>query len=154
TFPRTTSARPAYAVASGLCPPALGTSSAAVPIPITNGYLPFPGGTMRQSFVAMIGAISLSIATWTLEGCKVGPDFKRPEVALNDAWSAKSDPRVATQTAVDVLWWKSFNDPALDRLVELSYQQNLPLQIAGLKIMEARAQLGIATGMQYPQQQE
>ena len=31
--------------------------------------------------------------------------------------------------------------PPLDRLVELAYQQNLPLQIAGLRIVEARAQL-------------
>ena len=40
--------------------------------------------------------------------------------------------------------------PALDRLVELAYRQNLPLQIAGLRIVEARAQLAIATGQQYP----
>ena len=45
----------------------------------------------------------------------------------------------------------TFNDPTLDRLVELAYQQNLPLQIAGLRIVEARAQLGVATGQQYPQ---
>ena len=44
----------------------------------------------------------------------------------------------------------SFNDPALDRLIEVAYRQNLPLQIAGLRILEARAQLGIAHGQQWP----
>jgi NodT family efflux transporter outer membrane factor (OMF) lipoprotein len=86
--------------------------------------------------------------------CSVGPNFKRPEVKVNDTWQAKTDPRITTQTAVDMQWWKAFDDKALDRLVDLAYQQNLPLQVAGLKIVEARAQLGIATGMQFPQQQQ
>jgi NodT family efflux transporter outer membrane factor (OMF) lipoprotein len=64
------------------------------------------------------------------------------------------DARLETQTAIDTLWWKSFNDPVLDHLIEVAYLQNLPLQVAGLRIMEARAQLGIARGLQFPQQQE
>jgi outer membrane protein TolC len=84
----------------------------------------------------------------------VGPDFKKPEVPVAPPWNAKSDPRIATQTAADTLWWKSFNDSALDRLVDLAYQQNLSLQVAGLRIVEARARLGIATGRQFPQLQE
>jgi NodT family efflux transporter outer membrane factor (OMF) lipoprotein len=83
-------------------------------------------------------------------GCAVGPDFKTPEAPINQTWSAKDDPRIATETAVDALWWRAFNDPALDRLIELAYKQNLPLQVAGLRIVEARAQLGVATGNQYP----
>jgi NodT family efflux transporter outer membrane factor (OMF) lipoprotein len=51
------------------------------------------------------------------------------------------------------VWWKSFNDPALDQLVDLAYKQNLSLQVAGLRIVEARARLGVATGQQYPQVQ-
>ena len=47
-----------------------------------------------------------------------------------------------------------FNDPVLNSLVETAYQQNLPLQIAGLRVLEARAQLGIAFGFQYPQLQQ
>jgi NodT family efflux transporter outer membrane factor (OMF) lipoprotein len=47
-----------------------------------------------------------------------------------------------------------FNDPILNDLVQAAYQQNLPLQIAGLRIYEARAQLGIAFGFQYPQSQQ
>lgn len=90
----------------------------------------------------------------SLGGCTtVGPDFKRPEVPLTENWGPKGDPRIAAQTAADSQWWKTFNDPALDRLVELAYKQNLPLQVAGLRIVEARARLGVATGQQYPQVQ-
>ena len=50
-------------------------------------------------------------------------------------------------------WWEAFNDPILDSLVTLAHQQNLSLELAGLRVLESRAQLGIATGAQYPQQQ-
>jgi len=87
-------------------------------------------------------------------GCAVGPDFKRPETAVTASWHNARDPRLAAQAAADTQWWKAFNDPALDRLVELAYRQNLPLQIAGLRIVEARAQFGVATGLQFPQKQQ
>jgi NodT family efflux transporter outer membrane factor (OMF) lipoprotein len=98
-------------------------------------------------------AVSLLGVLSALGGCSVGPSFTTPKVTIAEAWRAAGDPRVATQTAVDDRWWKAFNDPALDRLVELAYQQNLPLQMSGLRIVEARAQLGIATGLQFPQTQ-
>jgi NodT family efflux transporter outer membrane factor (OMF) lipoprotein len=88
-----------------------------------------------------------------LSGCMVGPDFKAPEAPVNPEWNARSDPRVATQTAADTQWWKAFNDSALDRLVDLAYEQNLSLQMAGLRIVEARARLGITSGKQFPQLQ-
>ena len=47
-------------------------------------------------------------------------------------------------------WWNVFNDPVLSRLVEIAYQQNLTLRSAGVRVLEARAQLGIAIG-EFPQ---
>ena len=99
----------------------------------------------RFAVLASLGLISLA-------ACAVGPDFKRPEIAAAPNWNA-TDPRLAAQTAADTLWWKTFNDPTLDRLVELGYRQNLSLQIAGLRIVEARAQYGVATGRLFPQTQ-
>jgi NodT family efflux transporter outer membrane factor (OMF) lipoprotein len=90
----------------------------------------------------------------TLAGCAVGPHYARPVVKVNDRWSVTGSPQISTQPAADSAWWKAFNDPALDRLIQLAYSQNLPLQVAGLRIMEARAELGIAIGNQYPQQQQ
>ncbi len=93
------------------------------------------------------------LALLAVFGCKVGPTFTRPAVPVADNWLEKDDPRLATQAAVEARWWRAFNDPTLDRLIELAYGQNLPLQIAGLRIFEARARLAIATGRQYPQVQ-
>jgi NodT family efflux transporter outer membrane factor (OMF) lipoprotein len=110
--------------------------------------------TMSGEPAALAGVVSLLSVLLAAGGCAVGPDFVKPEAKLNANWSEKGDARVKTQTAVDRRWWGTFHDSALDQLVQLAYQQNLPLQIAGLRILEARAQLGIAIGQQYPQQQE
>ncbi len=110
--------------------------------------------TMSREPLAVAGAISLLSTVLALGGCTVGPDFVRPEAALQENWIEAGDARVVTQTAVDKEWWRTFNDPTLDELIRSAYQQNLPLQIAGLRILEARARLGIAVGGQYPQQQE
>lgn len=42
----------------------------------------------------------------------------------------------------------------LDRLINRAYQENLPLRVAGVRVLEAQAQLGIAVGGLYPQTQQ
>ncbi|MEK8091991.1 efflux transporter outer membrane subunit [Methylocystis sp. IM3] len=86
-------------------------------------------------------------------GCAVGPDFLPPEAPVQENWIEKSDRRVSNKEA-KADWWRVFHDPTLDRLVRAGAGQNLPVQIAGLRILEARAQLGIAIGELFPQQQE
>ncbi|WP_164018570.1 efflux transporter outer membrane subunit [Pyxidicoccus trucidator] len=108
---------------------------------------------MHPGLAPFVGALPLLGVLSALSGCTVGPTFTKPEAAVPQEWRTQGDPRLSKQAEVDTRWWKSFGDPALDRLVELAYQQNLPLQIAGLRIVEARAQLGIVTGQQYPQVQ-
>ena len=87
-------------------------------------------------------------------GCAVGPDFETPEAQVQNNWIEKKDPRVATKSEIKSLWWEVFKDPTLDELVERASEQNLSVQIAGLRILEARAQLGVAIGNMYPQTQE
>jgi NodT family efflux transporter outer membrane factor (OMF) lipoprotein len=94
-----------------------------------------------------------AVAAAALAGCAVGPEYEQPEVKVNGDWTVQQDPRIATQAAPDAEWWRSFNDPVLDRLVELAYRQNLNLQVTALRILEARARLGYAQGQRYPQTQ-
>ena len=60
---------------------------------------------------------------------------------------------LSAQTADFSQWWSVFSDPVLDKLVQSAYMENLTLRIAGVRVLEARAVLGIAVGRQYPQQQ-
>ncbi|MBN1141187.1 MAG: efflux transporter outer membrane subunit [Deltaproteobacteria bacterium] len=109
---------------------------------------------MPRLSLALSGAAFVLATIVALGGCAVGPDFAKPDAPVSEQWSGKGDPRVVTQTAVNSRWWQAFNDPALDRLIQAAYRQNLPLQIAALRIMESRARLGLAIGGQFPQQQE
>ena len=94
------------------------------------------------------------IASWLLTGCaSVGPDFQKPEALVAKSWLQTDDSHVSTETMDYKDWWKIFDDPVLVQLIDTAFQQNLDLQIAGLRIMEARAQLGFAVGTQYPQSQ-
>ena len=100
------------------------------------------------AWLAVLGA-ALTLGACTM----VGPDFVKPDAKVNADWSPKENAALSTKAAADSAWWKAFNDPALDQLIGLAYKQNLSLQVAGLRILEARAQLGFATGRQYPQLQ-
>jgi NodT family efflux transporter outer membrane factor (OMF) lipoprotein len=88
-------------------------------------------------------------------GCaEVGPNFRTPSARVSPAWLESGDPKVKTGPEEYQDWWRTFNDPVLDRLIEKAYRENLPLRIAGVRVLEARAQLGIAIGGFYPQNQQ
>jgi NodT family efflux transporter outer membrane factor (OMF) lipoprotein len=93
--------------------------------------------------------------TLLLGGCTtLGPDYQSPEAEIEQRWLETGAPGVEPADVDYGAWWTVFDDPVLNTLIEEAYHQNLPLQIAGLRILEARAQLGIAVGNQYPQVQE
>lgn len=99
-----------------------------------------------------IGLIGVLFA---IGGCTtLGPDFSQPAADVGQEWLETSEPDLQSEAPNYGDWWTVFNDPVLNALVETAYQQNLPLQISGLRIMQARAQLGVAIGDQYPQLQQ
>jgi NodT family efflux transporter outer membrane factor (OMF) lipoprotein len=99
----------------------------------------------------------LLLGALVLGGCiPVGPDFQPPGEAWLDHWSSPVIERASQQRPEpDVsAWWQVFGDPLLDRLIAEADIHNSSLRIAGLRIMEARAQLGIASRGRYPQVQQ
>lgn len=95
------------------------------------------------------------LAVIILSGCaKVGPDFHKPDAVVSSNWIEAGDTRVKTEAADYRNWWKVFKDPVLDRLIDKAYSENLSLRIAAVRVLEARAQLGIAASGMYPQTQQ
>ncbi|MFO0833349.1 MAG: efflux transporter outer membrane subunit [Phycisphaerales bacterium] len=88
-----------------------------------------------------------------LAGCKVGPDYQKPEAPVNDAWLSQTATATPTDAA-SVRWWETFKDPTLSALVQKAYEQNLSIKSAGLRVIEARARRGIAVGRFFAQSQE
>ncbi|MEJ2730979.1 MAG: TolC family protein [Deltaproteobacteria bacterium] len=90
-----------------------------------------------------------------ISGCTmVGPDFVKPKAPVEREWLEARDAAIKTEASDYRDWWTAFNDPVLNSLVETAYQQSPPLQISGLRIFQARAQLGVVVGNFYPQLQQ
>jgi len=92
-------------------------------------------------------------------GFKVGPNYATPPAPVAKDWIDAKEVIDAADKRKDknpddlTKWWKNLNDPVLDQLICLAYQQNLTLREAGFRILQARAQLGIAVGNSFPQSQ-
>lgn len=87
-----------------------------------------------------------------LSSCMVGPNFKEPQKNISDHWLMSST-SVRSAPIHSANWWKVFNDPTLTSLIDRGYHNNLSLQSAGVRVLQARAQLAQSVGELYPQQQ-
>jgi NodT family efflux transporter outer membrane factor (OMF) lipoprotein len=89
-----------------------------------------------------------------LGGCvQLGPDYQQPEVQVREEWALPEGTGLAASPDDMVTWWRSFGDSVLVDLVNRAYQNNYGLEVVGLRVLEARAQLAIAVGSAYPQSQ-
>jgi outer membrane protein, multidrug efflux system len=70
-------------------------------------------------------------------GCAVGPHYKSPQPAAVQFHA--EDAKLETQEPFDARWWKQFEDPVLDALVDRALQSNNSIRIARAKLAESRA---------------
>lgn len=96
-----------------------------------------------------IGAMLASAAA--LPSCAVGPDYKKPESRVPEAWNQPLEGGAVAGQPTDLArWWTTLNDPMLDSLVERAVKDNLDLRVASSRLKEARAQRGVVGADQYP----
>ncbi len=107
-----------------------------------------------KTWARALAAVFAITPAMLLSGCMmVGPDYQTPEAPVSDKWLGWREK--ADKGAIDHrAWWRVFHDPALDRLIEMASEQNLTLMSAGARVLQARAELGVAIGDLYPQQQQ
>lgn len=83
-----------------------------------------------------------------LAGCTVGPDYVRPDIKAPDQWT------VEYQAAADLAntqWWRHFNDPVLDSLIETAVRGNLDLKSAAAKVDQYLGALDTTRSQYFPQ---
>jgi len=87
-----------------------------------------------------------------LAGCAVGPNYKRPQVAVPDVYRGLSPDADKTSTASlgDEKWWTLFQDEQLQSLVRTALADNYDVRIAAARILQAQAVLGITRADQFP----
>lgn len=83
-------------------------------------------------------------ATLAVAGCVTLPSERAEAPALPSAW--RDAPQGAELPVTD--WWRGFNDPALDRLVEEALAEGPSIELAVSRVREARA-LSYATITQF-----
>jgi len=91
-----------------------------------------------------------TILTMTLlAGCAVGPDYQPAEIDPGTGWT-RAGAAGAVSDADLAQWWRRFDDPTLDRLVETALDQNLDIREAAARVAEVRALRDAAAGGYWP----
>ena len=86
-----------------------------------------------------------------LNGCMVGPDYRRPAVTTPDAFRGASAAIPPDKQSIGELkWFEVFQDEQLQELIRTALTQNYDLRDAVARVDAARANLGITQADQYP----
>jgi outer membrane protein, multidrug efflux system len=84
-------------------------------------------------------------------GCAVGPDYRRPEVAVPPAFRGTPPESLQQmQSFGDLQWWQVFQDEELQALIRTALERNYDLRVATTRILQARAQVTVARSFQFP----
>lgn len=96
--------------------------------------------------------LSIPVAALLLAGCVVGPNYKRPQVAVPDNFRAPAPlPEPQAASFADLKWFEAFHNEELEDLIRTALAQNYDLRDAVARVEEARANLGITRSNQLPQ---
>ena len=100
--------------------------------------MPFICGKLRLSMLTIAGTAAIA-------GCTLGPNYHGAPTAAPVAAHASSFNRapkdVTAATPAAAAWWKSLNDPQLDRLIEAALADSPDIRAAQARLRESRAGL-------------
>src|ERR1700732_4735605 len=106
-----------------------------------------PRATDMRKFLVVIGVAIVS------SGCIVGPRYKKPAADVPGSYRGLAPDETTKPDSVslgDQKWWEVFQDEQLRLLIRTALQQNYDVRIAGARILQAHAQLGITRADQFP----
>jgi len=92
--------------------------------------------------------IAIFLLLLIFSGCMVGPNYERPSIDTPQSW------RFEDKEAKDVAntaWWKQFNDPVLDNLIQIAIQENKDLKIAAARVEQFAGLYGTTRAALFPQ---
>ncbi|WP_025602722.1 efflux transporter outer membrane subunit [Burkholderia sp. WSM2230] len=95
-------------------------------------------------------ALALLPLAVLLNGCmNVGPNYSLPKDALVNAPLANApiegaDAALISRADVPAVWWKLYDDPVLNSLVDEALQSNTDLRVAAANLARSREALGVA----------
>lgn len=93
--------------------------------------------------ITLVGALAL------LEGCAVGPNYKRPAASMPPQFRGVSEQDPSSLG--DRKWVEIFQDPVLQRLVQEALSNNRDLKIAAQRVLAGQGQLESTRSSLFPQ---
>ena len=103
--------------------------------------------TLRLLFLLSIVALFAVVGS----SCRtVGFDYAKPATSVPDRWTLSIQPHLDAQGACLTEWWTGFGDPVLNELICRARDNNPDFKIAIQRIVEARAQRGVAQSQLLP----
>ncbi|HEX3889606.1 MAG TPA: efflux transporter outer membrane subunit [Verrucomicrobiae bacterium] len=90
--------------------------------------------------------LSVALTAVVLAGCTMMPKYHQPAAPISKSWPenvAANNPPTSTNAVAEIGWREFFNDPRLQKLIELSLTNNRDLRVAVLNVEQTRAQYRI-----------
>jgi multidrug efflux system outer membrane protein len=106
-----------------------------------------------MSRFGLVRTAAPALALLAITGCTLGPEPERPETAadLAASYAYADDESAAAELPAVSPWWQTFGDETTAELVALALADNIDLQVAAARMLEAEAALRRAGGARLPQ---
>lgn len=102
-------------------------------------------------WVHPLGRLASVLAGLGLAGCAVGPNYKAPATPPKAAGPfVSSAPASSSPDALPANWWRLYDDPVLDRLVQEALVENNDLKVAAANLANAEALVAQARAGLFP----
>ena len=88
-----------------------------------------------------------------LAGCTVGPNYKRPQVAVAPTFRGADNAEISTADKAslgDENWAEVFREPDLQTLIRTALANNYDVRIAAQRVLEQQAQVKITRSQEFP----
>lgn len=90
----------------------------------------------------------LALILCAIQGCMLAPKYERPFVEMPETWRISAD---ESSTYANLNWWRQFQDPVLDCLIDEALANNRDLKVAAQRVLEFKGNLAIVESNLYPQ---
>ena len=100
---------------------------------------------ISKKYIFLLFAV---ILLGSFNGCKIGPNYKRPQTDLGKQYRFSS--QTDTLSFADTAWTKLFRDTVLHNLIKKGLKYNFDLRIAYSRINEALAQFKAVRAQLFP----
>ncbi len=98
----------------------------------------------------LLKPLTPSLLALALAACAVGPDYKAPDTEAAQFDSTDVQAKAFDRSRFESVWWKQFDDPVLNQLVQASLDGNRDLRVAFARLKSARAIRDDAANDQFP----